>query len=106
MGGTPRVFRTWRPGGLAMALTCLPIVLFVFFSAAIVHSAWSNPFVFDPAIHAIVAKNVANGYGWAMSYHKRDLLVPITTGPGMILPCALMVATFGNKIWVPPVTAA
>ena len=61
---------------------------------------------FDPAYHATVAKNIANGVGYATSYDSLFYLNPdITTGPVMILFAALFVFIFGNAIWVPAVAA-
>lgn len=84
----------------------LTALLFLFFAAALLSAVQSSPLLFDASLHAIVARNIAAGYGWAMSYPARDLLVSISTGPTLILPAAAMMAVFGNAFWVPALTAS
>lgn len=77
------------------------------FFAATLHAAFSIELGFDPAYHASVAKNFAQGYGWASSYDRAFPFNPdVTTGPAMLLPAAGMITLFGNALWVPGVTAA
>jgi hypothetical protein len=86
-------------GGIAVGL-------FLYFSAVVLWSAESTPLLLDPALHASIAKNLAQGYGWAMSYHRRDPFLETTTGPAIMLSGAAMVVAFGNALWVPSVTVA
>ena len=65
----------------------------------------------DDAYHAMVAKNLAEGRGYASSlpigqtHSTLTLFDPLLgTGPTMILPTALMIALFGNAYWVPGLT--
>lgn len=83
----------------------LTAFLFLFFAAVLLSAVRSTPLLFDVSLHAIVARNVATGYGWAMSYASRELLLTISTGPTVILPAAAVVALLGNTLWVPALSA-
>lgn len=79
----------------------------VWFFAATLHAAFHIELGFDPAYHATVAKNFADGHGWASSYERAFPFNPdVTTGPAMLLPAAGLMALFGNALWVPAVSAA
>lgn len=89
------------------AIQVLALLFCVWFFAATFYSAFHIELGFDPAYHAVVAKNFVQGYGWATSYDSRFLFNPdVTTGPAMLLPAAAMISMFGNAVWVPGVTAA
>lgn len=62
----------------------------------------------DDAYHAIIAKNLANGLGYASTiqpYTPRFSVVlfdPLLgTGPTLFLPAALIIKVFGNTYWAP-----
>jgi len=93
-------------GARSGASTAFTVAAFLYFAAVVLWSAPSSPFHQDPALHATVAKNVAEGRGWVMSYPPGNAFVETTTGPALVLSGALMVALFGSTIWVPPVTTA
>jgi len=99
-----RVAATAHTGSRSGAATAVAVAAFLYFAAVVLWAAPSTPFNQDPALHASVSKNVAEGYGWAMSYHRRDPFLETTTGPAIVLAGAVMVAAFGSVIWVPPVT--
>jgi hypothetical protein len=57
---------------------------------------------FDDAFIANVAKNLAEGHGYAASYYGlRPFDLEITTGPTVVFPAAAMMRVFGNQYWVP-----
>ena len=77
------------------------------FSSALLLKSFHMELGFDAAYHATVAKNLAQGYGWATSYENQFPFNPdVTTGPTLILPAALIIKLVGNEIWVPAFTAA
>jgi hypothetical protein len=61
----------------------------------------------DDAAIAVVAKNLASGNGYSTSIHYdgsfgiSKFSSGITTGPTLVLPVALFIVIFGNKLWVP-----
>lgn len=85
--------------------TLVTVAVLAWFAAAILLSARWTPLVFDAALHGIMARNVASGYGWAMSYPGRELFLTISSGPTLIMPAALLTALLGNRIWVPALSA-
>ena len=66
----------------------------------------------DDAAIAVTAKNVANGTGYASSVSffgaSRVTLfdAPISTGPTLVLPAALLIRIVGNTPWAPGAAAA
>ena len=61
---------------------------------------------YDDAYNASVAKNIADGFGYASSFDSRIPFNPeITTGPSLILPGALGIRLLGIKYWVPAFVA-
>lgn len=95
---------------------CSAAVLLVAFCAFVgffVLLAISRPLCCaDDAAHAVIAKNVAWGHGYANSLgHNTDVFAfrrfdpVIGTGPTIILPAAVAVAVFGNGPSVPGLTA-
>lgn len=65
----------------------------------------------DDAYHAMVAKNLANGLGYASTLplsqsHSTILLFDpyLGTGPTIILPAALIIKIVGNTYWAPGIT--
>ncbi len=62
----------------------------------------------DDAYHAMVAKNLANGHGFAsslplgLSHSTWQLFDPyLGTGPTILLPAALLIKLAGNTYWAP-----
>ncbi len=65
----------------------------------------------DDAYHAMVAKNLADGHGYAsslplLSSHSTWLPFDpyLGTGPSIILPAALLIKLAGNTYWAPGIT--
>ncbi len=65
----------------------------------------------DDAFHAVVAKNLADGSGYASTLQANQaeysliLFDPLLgTGPSIILPAALVIKLVGNTYWAPGVT--
>jgi predicted nucleic acid binding AN1-type Zn finger protein len=63
----------------------------------------------DDGYFAVVAKNLANGNGYASSFQPSDVFRLfefdpwISSGPTLILPASLFIFLFGNAWWVPGV---
>lgn len=66
----------------------------------------------DDGSFALLAKNLAWGYGYASSIGYHSSIFPLTlfdstvqtTGPVLIFPTALVIWLFGNQYWVPGAT--
>ncbi|MCB1615679.1 MAG: hypothetical protein KDI30_06670, partial [Pseudomonadales bacterium] len=75
---------------------------FMLFSFLVLESAENRYLDFDSAYHASVSKNLANGYGYATSYHEKIWLNPdITTGSTLIAPFASYLGIAENDIQSP-----
>ena len=88
-------------------------VTFAAYVVLFVALAWSRPLCCaDDAAHAVIAKNLALGYGYAntlghntptFAFRRFDPV--IGTGPTVILPAAVGVLLFGNHAEVPGLTS-
>ena len=92
-----------RPGPQISRLFFLVLVLFaVWFVAAYLYKAGSTTLFFDSAWHGSVAKNLAQGPGYASSYDGYQFFDPdVTTGPAPIGLLAAAIAVFGNPYSLP-----
>jgi hypothetical protein len=90
-------------------------IIFFLIAAAFLYISVVNIFAYpiahyDDAAYAAVAKNLAFGYGYSSYLLNGGELVRfnpmISTGPTVILPAALFIKIFGNKLWVPGASAA
>ena len=96
---------SWRPWGLA--------ALFLVLVTGAVVLAVSRPLCCaDDAAHAVLAKNLAFGYGYAntlghntYTFAFRRFDPVIGTGPTIIVPAALGIWLFGNEASVPGLSA-
>jgi hypothetical protein len=90
-----------RVAGLAAALACLAL-----FVASLATHAATAGISYDEAWNASVAKNLADGRGFASTYHERVPFDPeVTTGPVVLLPLAGAIRLFGHGALVPPIAA-
>ena len=79
--------------------------LFIWFFASSLSIAYHKAPTHDDAMFTTIPKNFLNGYGWATSYGEKIPFNPdISTGPTLLLPAMVMIATFGNQTWVPAMT--
>ncbi|MCF6341205.1 MAG: hypothetical protein L3J31_00175 [Bacteroidales bacterium] len=82
-------------------------ILLLFFTIVYAHVFSSQLGTADDAAIALVARNLAEGNGYASSvafdgsYGLDKFSAGITTGPTLILPAALLMVIFGNTLWVP-----
>lgn len=81
-------------------------LVFAWFVTLTLLSVRFTPFGFDSALHAEVAKNIARGAGWSISYPGEGLLAFTTTGPVVVLAGAALVKLLGNPIWAPALANA
>ncbi len=80
----------------------LALVLLLLFFAAYWDKTSNTVLFFDSGWHATVAKNLAEGHGYASSYHGFKPFDPdVTTGPVPIGIMALAIATTDNHYWLP-----
>jgi len=99
--------RIKRNTSLVVSVGLVGIFILVVLSLAFSHGVSCG----DDAFFASVAKNLANGTGYASSMqyssdHYR--VIPhdpmITTGPTLVVPAALLIKVLGNRYWVPGLT--
>jgi len=84
----------------------LMIAVALYFGAALISASFHTPLLFDAASNAIIPKNLNLGYGWATSYHTRSLTPSLSSGPTIMVPCAILIALFGQHLWIPALTMA
>jgi hypothetical protein len=82
---------------------------FIFLEVGLVFT--KGVFCADDAFHSVIAKNLAQGSGYASSVRVDDPVRPVRlfdprvgTGPALIVPVSLMIRAFGNQYWVPGLT--
>ncbi|RYZ90842.1 MAG: hypothetical protein EOP06_07440, partial [Proteobacteria bacterium] len=84
------------------ALLCFAVL--VNFQASAIYG---SSLQYDDAYNASIAKNIANGTGYASSYEKlRPFNPEISTGFPMMLIGAFFILIFGNQYWVPSLSSA
>lgn len=84
-------------------------LLLVIYSTIMLSLVWSRGVCCgDDAYHGIIAKNLANGLGYASTIqpfiHQYNLILfdPLVgTGPTIILPASIVIAFVGNTYWAP-----
>lgn len=82
-------------------------MLFLWFFASSITTAWRKAPQHDDVMFASVSKNFLLGKGWSTSYGEPILFNPdISTGPTLWIPCAVMIAVFGTETWTPAMTGA
>lgn len=83
----------FKIGSVALALLLISVQIFHIFNFPL----WT-----DDAFFGIVAKNLAQGNGYAASVFEKNFpfLFGITSGPVIILPTAFLIKIFGNQYWV------
>lgn len=93
---------------ISIVLILLGISLCTLLLILQIHNTINSCPMYDDAYNATVAKSLAFGKGYAtFRYGNKKMFNPeITTGPTLILPCAGLIKIFGNKYWVPNMTAA
>jgi hypothetical protein len=84
----------------------LVVILLMFacawFLSAYLHKTSNTMLFFDSGWHATVAKNLANGAGYASSYNGYTFFdSEVTTGPALIVLAAAAMALFGNEYSLP-----
>ena len=84
----------------------LVVAGYIWFCLALLFSVPTIPFSYDPAVHALIAKYIANGYGWVSSEGGSiSHITTNTSGPVLILTTAFFTWILGNQIWVPALSA-
>lgn len=96
---------------LRIATTLFTILLAAGFFLLATGNAMQDPLCCrDDSYFSTVAKNFANGYGYAVSFNSPTgelrLFDPtITMGPNLIIPAAFFIKVFGNTFWITGIVA-
>jgi hypothetical protein len=89
---------------LARVVAVVTSVLFLILNLL---AARNSAIEYDEAYQASVAKNLGLGFGYVTSYKTFVPFNPdTTTGPGLLLPMAVLIRLLGNQYWVPGATNA